>query len=204
MSRTGRLVLVHLQQRHGHTAQGYTRQWDGAIAQMSHHANTPSSAPARQATGPASSGGEPACACSSQLAAGYGGAGWCSLGLVSSWPPQPTPMACSFLLALFSSTCLWLKVQAQVAARNDDGICRTRNALKVAHRALSLHLQRRAGHKEGNEVSGAPRSFAPPAKQEAAQDGEPRRVAHRDDRLLGAAALRKECSAVALQLQRNG
>ena len=30
-------------------------------------------------------------------------AGWCPLGLKSSWPPQPTPMAYSFFLSFGSS-----------------------------------------------------------------------------------------------------
>lgn len=47
-------------------------------------------------------------------------------------------------------TCLWLKVQAQVAARNDDAIRRARNALKVAHRALALHLQSKKRRRAGN------------------------------------------------------
>lgn len=39
-------------------------------------------------------------------------------------------------------TCLRLKVKAQVAARNDDAIGCPRDALKVPHRALALHLWR--------------------------------------------------------------
>ena len=56
-------------------------------------------------------------------------------------------LATSFQL---SSAHLWLKVEAQVAAGDDDAIGCGGNALKVAHGRLSLHLQGQAGRGKGS------------------------------------------------------
>ena len=98
-------------------------------------------------------------------------AGWCPLGLIPSWPPQPTPMAYSFFLSFSQGL-----VHASLALPTARLVCQHSPATGRARRSLAMVGRRKAAATSDSEAEEEAE-----AEAEAEEEGRPKRRANKQE-----------------------